>query len=1069
MRKYILITVALVYSIHLRSQNPTFTWAKQMSGTFSEVGRAIVTDASGNIYTCGQFAGTVDFDPGAGNFNITSFGNNDIFVSKLDASGNFLWAKQLGGSNYDVGYAIAVDASGNIYTSGYFAGTADFDPGAGTFNLVSTSFSNDIFISKLNASGNFVWAKRIGGTSADQCNGICLDAAANLYATGVFANTVDFDPGAGTFNMTAVSSSDAFVLKLDVSGNFTWAKQISGTGAQGANAINLSNSGNVCTTGYNGGTADMDPGAGVFNLTSAGMTDIYISVLDGNGNFILGKQMGGPNADYGNSIFTDASGNLYTTGTFQGTADFDPGAITFGMTSAGGDDVFINKLDALGNFDFAKRIGGIGNDGCNSIYLDASNNIYTAGTYSATVDFDPGAGIFNLTSAGNYDIYVNKLDASGNFVWSAGMGGTALDFAIAINLSSSGSIYTTGGFQSVTDFDPGAGIYNMNPIGSDDIFIHKMSQCITPSQPVSISGLTSLCAGAGLTTYSIAAVAGATSYTWSLPGGWSGSSSSNTISVTPGASGVLSVAASNTCGTGTPQTLIVTINPNPTIAVTSGSICSGNSFTLIPSGANTYSYSSGSAIVSPTTTSSYSVTGTSSAGCLSSNTAISNVTVNSLPTIAVNSGSICSGFSFTMSPSGASTYTFSSGSAIVSPTANTSYSVTGTSSVGCVGSNTAVASITVNSLPIISVNSGSICSGNSFTMIPNGASTYTFSGGSAVVSPTANASYSVTGTSSAGCVGSNTAVASVTVNSIPIATANTTQTLTCVNTNATLNGSGVSTYTWSGPGIVLGGNSATPTANMAGTYSLVGTTNGCVSNIATVNLTSNTIAPSVSVTASSNSICIGNSVTLIASGATTYSWSTSSTATSIVVSPATTTNYILTGTNAVNGCTNTANQSIGISPLPVVTANTSASIICGPPFQGTATLTANGASTYVWNTSATTTAIAVSPSVTTVYTVTGTDANGCLNTTSFTQSVSACTGINEATINSELIIFPNPTSGVVTIKGKEGLQIHVYNIIGELIISSELKSDTIEFDLSNQANGIYFISAGQITKKIVKN
>ena len=125
-----------------------FLWAKSMGGTLTEIGLGNAVDGSGNVYTTGYFEGTADFDPGAGTANLTSAGSSDIFVSKLDANGNFLWAKSMGGTASDIGYSIAVDGSDNVYTTGYFGGTVDFDPGAGTASLTSAG-GLDIFVSKL--------------------------------------------------------------------------------------------------------------------------------------------------------------------------------------------------------------------------------------------------------------------------------------------------------------------------------------------------------------------------------------------------------------------------------------------------------------------------------------------------------------------------------------------------------------------------------------------------------------------------------------------------------------------------------------------------------------------------------------------------------------------------------------------------------------------------------------------------------------------------------------------------------------------------------------------------------
>jgi hypothetical protein len=175
---------------------------------------AMKTDVAGNIYTTGKFEGTVDFDPGAGVFNLVASNSfYDIFVSKLDAAGNFVWAKKMGGAEDDVSYGITIDASGNVYTAGYFSLTADFDPGAATYNLVSSG-SNDIFISKLDFNGNFVWAAKMGGPNFDYASSVAVDALQNVYATGRFLGVADFNPGAGVFNLTSVGSSDMFVVKL---------------------------------------------------------------------------------------------------------------------------------------------------------------------------------------------------------------------------------------------------------------------------------------------------------------------------------------------------------------------------------------------------------------------------------------------------------------------------------------------------------------------------------------------------------------------------------------------------------------------------------------------------------------------------------------------------------------------------------------------------------------------------------------------------------------------------------------------------------------------------------------
>src|SRR3990172_7675518 len=163
--------------------NGDFAWAKSIGGTSTDLGLSIAVDSSGNIYATGGFIGTVDFDPGAGTANLTGPGGTDVFVSKLDSSGNFVWAKSMGGYSADLGSGIAVDSIGNVYTTGYFPVIADFDPGPGIFNLTPVG-GTDVFVSKLDSNGNFVWAKSMGGTSGEAGRGITTDSSDNVYTTG---------------------------------------------------------------------------------------------------------------------------------------------------------------------------------------------------------------------------------------------------------------------------------------------------------------------------------------------------------------------------------------------------------------------------------------------------------------------------------------------------------------------------------------------------------------------------------------------------------------------------------------------------------------------------------------------------------------------------------------------------------------------------------------------------------------------------------------------------------------------------------------------------------------------
>jgi hypothetical protein len=478
-RDTFLTIFSMLFSISFISVPSAKAWSSAQTavsvfgGVGNEFSESTVVDSTGNIYTTGRFASTVDFDPGVGTSNLTSAGSSDVFVSKLDASGNLLWAKSFGAAAADAGLSIAVDSTGNVYTTGFFASTVDFDPGAGTTNL-TTAGSSDVFISKLDASGNLVFAKRFGGGISDLGYSIAVDSTGNIYTTGFFQDTVDFDPSAGTTNLTTAGLSDVFISKLDASGNLVFAKRFGAAEADAGRSIALDSTGNIYTAGYFEQTVDFDPSAGTTNLTSAGRSDVFVSKLDSSGNLVFAKRFGAAETDVGLSVAVDSTGNVYTTGYFEQTVDFDPGAGTTDLTTGGGSDVFVSKLDASGNLVFAKRFGGSNDDGGISISVDSNGNIHTTGYFEERVDFDPGAGTSNLTSAGGTDVFVSKIDSSGNLLLAKSFGGTANDVGRSITFDSTGNIYTTGEFAGTVDFDPGTGTTNLISAGGNDVFILRL-------------------------------------------------------------------------------------------------------------------------------------------------------------------------------------------------------------------------------------------------------------------------------------------------------------------------------------------------------------------------------------------------------------------------------------------------------------------------------------------------------------------------------------------------------------------------------------------------------------------
>jgi hypothetical protein len=419
-------------------------------------GRDVATDASGNVYITGMFNGTVDFDPAHPNTDgILQSKNNttDGYVAKYAAGGAFEWARRMGGDNTagpsDMGEAVAVDGSGNVYVVGDFSSNADF----GSF----TPTSGDVFVTKLDSSGNFQWVQTytdhpyndslqdiaVDGsgnvyvtrssstagavvTKLDPSNGatvwsdnfgdggrgIKADAAGNVFVTGVFRGTVDFNPGPGTSNLTSPKvkgqyADEGFVVKLTTDNNFVWARQIT----EVPNDLALDGSDNVYTAGASGNSLQLGSG-GPLNVTklSANGTLLWSK------NFANGAQNAAGAAAFG--VAVDGSGNVYTTGYYTGTADFDPGSGTSNLTSGGDRDIYVSQFDTNGNYAWAGGMRGAGSDQAAGMCVDGAGNIYTTGLYGAsvsgatdyTVDFDPGTGVYDLAPVTTRrEIFVSKL------------------------------------------------------------------------------------------------------------------------------------------------------------------------------------------------------------------------------------------------------------------------------------------------------------------------------------------------------------------------------------------------------------------------------------------------------------------------------------------------------------------------------------------------------------------------------------------------------------------------------------------------------------------------------------
>ena len=494
-----IILLFLISTFYCSSaQNPTFDWAKSFGGSSGDGTSGTLTDAAGNVYVMGTFWSTVDMDPGGGVFNLTSAGQGDNFVSKFDATGNFLWAKQFGNSANDNCVSMKADESGNLYVTGSYQATVDFDPGPGVFDMTCSTSGHAAFLLKLDGGGNFLWVKELSETDYFNVGrDIAVASGGAVYLSGIFRGAADFDPGPAVVMLTSTGTAeDIFIAKFDANGNFIWVKQIAGLSGKACYSMSIDQPENIYITGTFYGICDFDPAATVFNLTAnntngSGSSDTYILKLDLSGNFIFAKQISAEDDDIGWELKVDQTGAIFVTGEFSGIGDFDPGPGTFMLNSGSYSDGYVLKLDNAGNFAWARQFKSVGvpNSASRgfSIALDNLGNVYSTGDFHGGVDFDPAAAAFTLNTAAMEDTYISKLDPAGNFVFALQFTSTDFTQSAEMFVDAQRNLVITGRYMGTADFDPTAGVASFSSLGSSDVFVVKLKQSCAQSSSYNIN------------------------------------------------------------------------------------------------------------------------------------------------------------------------------------------------------------------------------------------------------------------------------------------------------------------------------------------------------------------------------------------------------------------------------------------------------------------------------------------------------------------------------------------------------------------------------------------------------
>lgn len=487
LKLHTLLLVGLFASGNMNAQTPEFAFARQFGGVQpgngddSAVRAAYAPD--GSIYVVGNFHGVFDLDPGSSTLSVTSAGDADIYVVKLNSVGDLLWGKRVGGTGTDGARDATVAANGDLIITGRFDGTVDFNPNAGTLNIGVGASGQYGFVWRLSSAGNTVWAKFWRGTGA----GASVDEAADgsIYVAGSFTGTIN---GGVTnelaLNMTSLGDRDACFFKLTSNGVLLWAGRVGGAPENDyAHVIRATADGVVIggdfSPGGFGSVVDFNPGPGTVNRQGIGNSDGYVLKLDEDGNYMWVDILGSPQPDHLYGMDVDADGNIWITGNFRDVMDANPGAGVDNLTSAGNDDGFLIKLNGTGGHLWSGRIGGTLIENSANVHIGADGDVYVTGTFYGNADLNPTAGTTNLSSAGTNDGFVYKVGTDGTFAWARRVGGPQSDAISGIDVSVTGGVVLTGSFRGDVDLDPNAGesFFDTEDLADGDAFLIKLDQC----------------------------------------------------------------------------------------------------------------------------------------------------------------------------------------------------------------------------------------------------------------------------------------------------------------------------------------------------------------------------------------------------------------------------------------------------------------------------------------------------------------------------------------------------------------------------------------------------------------
>ncbi|MBL4658230.1 MAG: T9SS type A sorting domain-containing protein [Flavobacteriales bacterium] len=477
---------ALLGSCELYGQDLNLLWAKGVGGSFSDYGKEIAVDVSGNVFVAGNFtSGDADFDPGLGTAIHGAGTGGDGYIAKYNSQGDYLWSIFLGAGGSGHVFDIVLDDTGNVYACGTLQGTIDFDPGVGSQQLTSLN-NQDLFIAKYSGQGDFRWANRLAGAFFYGNRGavIAVDQIGDIIIAGEFEDTCYFSSLPDSNYIISESSADLFIAKYSNGGNFQWAKNLVGSPNSNIEGVAVNSLNSIYITGFiSQGSHDFDPGpdSTIVNATGT-ISDGYVAKYDVTGNFEWVNWIDALSQIYLYDIAIDLNGSVLIAGSFVNQVDMAPNQGTALLNSNYYTGVFA-KYSSEGDYKWAKQIGSVSND-IAEIYglaINSSGNIVVSGYFDGffgPTDFDPSADSMNLTASGR-DAYLAGYDSLGNFLWVKAIKGIdeQIGYSIAIDNE---DVYVSGTYMDSTFFEADTGnIVLLTPQFSRNIFFAKYEATFT--------------------------------------------------------------------------------------------------------------------------------------------------------------------------------------------------------------------------------------------------------------------------------------------------------------------------------------------------------------------------------------------------------------------------------------------------------------------------------------------------------------------------------------------------------------------------------------------------------------